>query len=240
MLVVGDSLTFHGPERGELLTDRRLYPQVIARELDATVAVVARLGWTSRDAWDALTKDPNVYSVLLPRAAAVVLAVGGADHLPVSLPTWVSESLRFVRPDPVRRAIRAVTRRAHGPVVRLTRARWRAVPQHVTDAYLTRCVEGIRFFRPGLPIVVLAPPPYDSPYHGGVTRLHRPAVAAARRWADRLGVRLVDVDPIVAPRLAAGRLNPDGMHWPWDVHEEVGTAIAAEIRRAWMSAGPIG
>ena len=68
LLVVADSLAFHGPERGELSTHPGLYGTVAAAALGTTVDLVARRGWTARDAWWALTKDPLVYSVLLPRA----------------------------------------------------------------------------------------------------------------------------------------------------------------------------
>lgn len=233
MLVIGDSLAFHGPRREEPLTEPRLYPQVLGRELDAAVDVVARLGWTSRDAWWALTKDPHVYSVLLPRAGAVVLAVGGGDSLPASLPRWAAESIPYLRPGWLRRRVRATYHRCHPHVARLSGGRFRVVPQKVTDRYLTRCVEGVRYVRPGLPVIALAPPPYDSPYHGGVTRLHAPALAAARTWARRVGVPLVEIDDIVGPRLAAGTMNPDGMHWSWEAHALVGAALAAGIRAAW-------
>src|SRR4051812_10845794 len=86
VLVVADSLAFYGPAKGELSTHPKLYPNVMAASLasEATVHadLVARTGWTARDAWWALTRDPHVYSVLLPRASAVVLAVGNMDYMP--------------------------------------------------------------------------------------------------------------------------------------------------------------
>src|SRR5262249_60618554 len=77
ILVLADSLAFHGPQRGELLTEPRLWPNVLAHELPAAVDVVARRGWTARDPWWALTRDPNLYSVPLPRADPGILAIGG-------------------------------------------------------------------------------------------------------------------------------------------------------------------
>lgn len=229
VLVVADSLAFHGPTSPELLTHPGLYPNVLARLLGAEADVVAGLGWTARDAWWALTKNPYVYSVLLPRADAVVIGVGGSDHLPASLPTYLKEGIAYLRPGPLRRAVRRTYHAAHPHVVRATGARMRVLPQRATDAYLTRCVQGLRHFRPGVPVVAMVPPPYDSRYHGGVTRLHAPAVAAARAWGARLDVPLVDADAIVTPYLVAGRLNPDGMHWPWEVHAEMAAAFAATI-----------
>jgi hypothetical protein len=237
LLVIGDSLTFHGPRSPELLTHPGLYPNVAGRLLGADVDVVARLGWTARDAWWALTKDPHVYSVLLPRAGAVVLGVGGSDQLPASLPGYLRDGIAYLRPGPLRRAARRAYHRAHPIVVRATGGRRRSLPQRVTDAYLSRCVAGIRYFRPGVPIVALVPPPYDAAYHAHVRRLHPPAAAAARAWGRREGVPMVPADAIVAPYLAAGALNPDGMHWSWAAHAEVGAAIADAVRAAgWTGA----
>src|SRR4051812_43190966 len=113
VLVIADSLAFHGPRQPELLTHSALYPNVLARELGAEVDVVARLGWTARDAWWALTRDPAVYSVLLPRADAVVLGVGGMDQLPASLPTYLREGISYLRPGWVRRPVRSAFHHIH-------------------------------------------------------------------------------------------------------------------------------
>jgi hypothetical protein len=237
ILVIGDSLAFHGPGAAELLTHPGLYPNVAARQLGAGVDVVARLGWTSRDAWWTLTKDPYVYSVLLPRADAVVIGVGSADALPASLPLYLRDGIGYLRPERLRRLARRAYHAAHPRVVRATGGR-RALPQRVTDGYLSRCVAGIRLFHPAALIVGLVPAPYDTAFHGHVTRLHPPAAAAARAWGAREGVPMVDVDRIVAPHLAAGSMNPDGMHWSWPVHAEVGAAIAGALLGAgWVGVG---
>lgn len=233
VLVVADSLAFHGPTSPELLTHPGLYPNVLGRRLGARVDVVARLGWTARDAWWALCKDPLVYSVFLPRADAVVLAVGAGDHLPASVPTYLRDGIAYLRPGGVRRTVRRLYHSAHPRVVRATGGRLRALPQRATDAYLTRCVQAVRHLRPGVPVVGIVPPPYDSAHHGHVTRLHAPAVRAAKAWGARTQVPLVDADAIVAPYLAAGRLNPDGMHWPWEAHRRVGEAFADAIAASW-------
>lgn len=232
MLLVADSLAFHGPAGPVLLTDARLYPNVLGRLLAASVDVIARAGLTSREAWWALTRDPVVYSVLLLRASAVVLGVGGADHMPASLPTYLVDGIAYLRPGTLRRAARRAYRALHPRVVRATDGRLRVLPQRATDAYLGRCVEAIRALRPGVPVVAVTPPPHSSKYHGHVTRGHPPAVAAARAWAARYGVPLVDLDAIVTPYLAAGRLNPDGMHWPWEAHADVAAGFAACLREA--------
>jgi hypothetical protein len=232
VLVFADSLAFHGPSQPELLTEPRLYPNVLAGLLGAKVDVVARLGMTARDAWWALTKDPAVYSVLLPRADAVVLAVGATDQLPASLPTYLRDGIAYLRPRRVRRLARAAYHRSHPVLVRVLGGRLRVLPQSATDAYLTRCVEGIRFYRPGLPIVGMIPPPYDAAAHGRVNRPHRDAVRAARAWSDQTGVPMVDADAIVAPYLTRRELNPDGMHWSWPVHAAIGKAFADALSSA--------
>lgn len=230
VLVVGDSTAFHGPERAELLTHPDLFPNVLARLLDTDVDVVARLGWTARDAWWALTRDPHLYSVLLPRADVVVLAVGGMDHLPTALPTYLRTGLDYVRPGTARRALKRAYHYANPYVTRLTQGRMRALPQRVTLHYLTRCVEAIRALKPEARIVGIVPPPFDSWYFGHVTRTHPPAVDAHRRWGERTNVPLADLHLVVAPHLAAGTLNPDGMHWSWAAHEDVAKAIAEVVR----------
>ena len=230
VLVIGDSTAFHGPRQPELLTEPRLFPNVLGGLLGAEVDVVARLGWTARDAWWALTRDPYVYSVLLPRADAVVLAVGGMDQLPASLPAYLRAGLDYVRPGPLRRNAKLLYHRANPYVVRATGGRLRALPQAVTLQYLTRCVTALRALRPDRPVVGIVPPPFDAPYYGHVTTTHAPAVAAHKEWGARAGVPLADLDAVVAPHLAAGTLNSDGMHWSWAVHAEVAAAIAAAVR----------
>ena len=118
LFVVADSLAFHGPERIEQPTDDRLYPMVCARELGAEVDLVAREGWTARDAWWALTKDPMAYGVYLPRADYVVIGVGGMDQLPASIPTWLRDSLPYVRPGGLRRRLRRAYRDLTPGVIR--------------------------------------------------------------------------------------------------------------------------
>lgn len=233
VLVLADSLAFHGPERAELLTEPRLYPNVLARALGARVDVVARMGWTARDAWWAMTRDPAVYSLLLPRAGAVVLAVGGMDYLPAVLPTYLREGIAYLRPAPVRRAVRWAYRHCQPAGARLTGGRWRTLPQRLTDGYLSRCVYGVRTLHPGVPVIGVLPPPHDASFYGRVTTGYRPAVAAARAWGEREGVVMIDLPSIVAPALASGCCNPDGMHWGWRVHADVGEAMAVAIRVAW-------
>lgn len=230
ILVVGDSLAFHGPTQGELLTHPGLFPNVLGRLLGAEVDFVGRLGWTARDAWWALTRDPYAYSVLLPRADVVVLALGGADELPAALPAYLRLGLDYLRPGPLRRRAKLAVHHATPYLVRATRGRLRTLPQHVTTHYLTRIVDSVRALHPGTQVVGIVPPPFDAEYFGHVTRTHPPAAAAHRAWGAAHGVPLADLAAVVAPHLAAGTMNPDGMHWSWAAHEDVAKALAEVIR----------
>lgn len=230
VLVVGDSLAFHGPTQRDLLTHPGLFPNVLGRLLGKDVDFVGRLGWTARDAWWALTRDPYAYSVLLPRADVVVLAVGGMDHLPAAVPTYLRHSLDHIRPGWLRRRAKLAFHHANPYLVRATGGRLRALPQRATLHYLTRVVDAVRSLHPETAIVGIVPPPFDAEYFGHVTSTHAPAVAAHRAWGDRMDVALADLDAVVAPHLAAGTLNPDGMHWSWAAHEDVAKALAEAIR----------
>lgn len=223
LLVIGDSLAFHGPERSERPSDPRLYPQVAGRRLGADVDLVARQGWTARDGWWALTKDPVVWGEYLPRADYLLIGVGGMDQLPSPVPTWLRESIPYIRRGDVRRAARRALLSATPPLVKAVGGPFRTLPQAATDRYLSRLVQGVRAMRPGLPIALLGPAPWTGPYYPS-TRAHGPALAAARHWARREGVAYVDIEPVIAPRL--GGCNPDGMHWSWEVHQLVGEAVA--------------
>lgn len=229
ILVLGDSTAFHGPTQAELLTHPGLFPNVLARLLDAQVDTVARLGWTAQDAWWAITRDPYVYSILLPNADVVVLAIGGMDHLPASLPRYLRAGLDYIRPGALRRRVKKAYHLANPYVVRATRGRMRALPQRVTLHYLDRIVDAIRAVHPETRIVGIVPPPFDAEYFGHVTRTHPPAVEAHRRWGERRQVPLADLHEVIQPHLDSGDLNPDGMHWSWSAHEDVAKAFAALI-----------
>jgi len=231
--VIADSLSYHGPLSAEPYTDARLYPQVMAAELgdDVSIDLLARLGYTARDAWWALTKDPRAWGEYVGRADALLIAVGGFDQLPAAIPSVLRESLAYVRPGSLRRRVRDVYVRAAPRVMSMTDGRLRQLPQKATDHYLTRCVEGVRVFRPNIPVVALGPAPFDSALYPA-QRAHAPAVLAGRGWAQNCGVTFVDLDPLVAPHLAAGRNNPDGLHWGWECHADVGRAAAQAFRAA--------
>jgi diglucosylglycerate octanoyltransferase len=230
VLVLADSLAFHGPKRSELLTEPRLWPNIMARELPCEVEVVARMGWTARDVWWALTRDPHVYSILLPRADAIVLAVGGMDYLPALVPTYLREGIPYLRPSWLRHGIRLAYRTAQPWGARAHNGRWRNLPQQLTDHYLSRSVAGIRYFHPSAVIAGMIPPPHDSAFYGHVTAGHPPAVAAARSWGAREDVPMLDTPALIGSELSGGHCNADGLHWSWPAHEAVGVAYADLLR----------
>lgn len=231
LLVIGDSLTYHGPAGPEPTTDPRLWPNQVADRLGTRVDLLARQGWTARDAWWAVTKDPVAWSVLVPRAAVLVLAVGGMDALPASIPTYLREGIAYVRPGTLRRRIRRVYRDAHPRVAALWGGRLRVLPQSATDHYLSRVVHGVRHYRPDLPVVALTPPPWRSADYPA-RREPSASVAAARAWAEREGVVLADVDAVVQAMHDRGEGNPDGLHWDWTTHAAVADIVTQAVHRA--------
>lgn len=229
LLVFADSLAFHGPEQLERPAHPGLYGNVAARALgnDVEVDLVARLGYTARDGWWALTKDPVVWGTYLPRADGVVLSLGQMDQLPAAIPTWLRDSIPYVRPGALRRRVRAAYLRAAPPVIRRSDGRMWQLPAVATSHYLGRMVTAIRHWRPQLPIVRLLPAPWDSAMYPS-QRPHARAVAEGRRWCERFDVAGVDLDPLVA----GGPRNADGLHWGWPTHERVGAATAKALLEA--------
>jgi diglucosylglycerate octanoyltransferase len=231
LLVIGDSLTYHGATGPEPTTDRRLWPNLVATQLRTSLDLLARQGWTARDAWWAITKDPVAWSVLVPRAGALVIAVGGMDALPASIPTYLREGIAYVRPRPLRRRVRRAYRVAHPHVAALWAGHLRVLPQAATDHYLTRVVRGVRHYRPDLPVVALTPPPWRSADYPG-RRQHPAAVAAARAWAARERVVLADIEAVVQTMHDRGEGNPDGLHWDWPTHRRVAEVVSRAVQTA--------
>jgi hypothetical protein len=230
-------LAYHGPAAYEVPSDPRLYPNVMAATLgpDVVAHLVARPGWTTRDAWWALTKDPQVWGELLPLVDALVLGVGGMDQLPAAIPTYLREGIPYVRPGGLRRLVRQTYLAAAPAIVRATNGPFRQLPQAATDRYLTRCVEAVRYWRPDLPIALLGPSPYRANLYPSAAP-HAKAVVSARRWAAANAVALIELDRHVLPSLRAGTGNPDGMHWAFEVHESIGRDLATTLRNAGFPA----
>ncbi len=151
------------------------------------------------------------------------------DQLPAAVPTYLRDGIPYLRPGVLRRRVRGAYRSLLPRVIRVTGGPFRQLPQAATDNYLSRIVNGVRLFRPGIPVALLGRSPHTGAGYPS-QRFHAPAVAAARRWAEREGVALVEPDPIVQPSLDAGTGNPDGLHWAWEVHTAIGEAVGCALR----------
>ncbi|MBB3039048.1 diglucosylglycerate octanoyltransferase [Hoyosella altamirensis] len=218
LLVLGDSLAFYGPKGGLPADDPRLWPNLVAEELGLRAHLCARVGWTTRDAWWALTQDPQVWSVI-PRARAVVIAVGGMDSLPSPLPTALREHIRYVRPPALRRVVRGAYRHVQSA---LSPVGWpMALPPRLTVSYLEEMRSALNAVRPDLPVFATLPALQHSKYYSysqpGQPRTSR-AVSA---WAAQHAVPLVDLAAATIAHLRAGEGNPDGIHWNFDAHRRV-------------------
>lgn len=233
LLVLGDSLSYYGPQGGLPADDPRIWPTLAAARLGLRAHLCARVGWTSRDAWWGLTQDPVVWAAI-PRAAAVVLAVGGMDSLPSPLPTALREQLRYLRPPALRRVARKAYQQAQ-PV--LSPLGWpMALPPRLTVRYLEDIRAALVAVRPGLPVVGVLPPVHHSPYYGYAHPGHGRTTRAVAAWGERAGVPLVDLPPLVGPHLRAGAGNPDGIHWGFAAHEAVAGEVADTVG-AYLAAG---
>ncbi|TQM09529.1 diglucosylglycerate octanoyltransferase [Pseudonocardia kunmingensis] len=240
LLVLGDSLAFHGPQRPEPADEPRLWPNVAAAALGGRAEIAAGTGWTARHAWHALTSDPRVWAVL-PSVEALVLGVGGMDTLPSPLPTALRELIPAVRPDPLRRVVRGAYLRAQPVLARTFAAALPgggpvALPPRLTVRYLQRCCDAVRAVRPGLPVVAVLPPPHRAACYSSVHPGRPAAERATRAWARSAGVALLDLPALVGAHVLGGHGNPDGMHWGWEAHAAVGAACAGLLRPGRASA----
>ncbi|MGA9871346.1 MAG: diglucosylglycerate octanoyltransferase [Rhodococcus sp. (in: high G+C Gram-positive bacteria)] len=229
LLVLADSLSYYGPEGGLPANDARIWPNLVAAELGWRVELVARIGWTSRDVWWALTQDPRVWAAI-PGAGAVVFGVGGMDSLPSPLPTALREQIRYVRPPILRRAVRAGYGWAQP---RLAHLGWPvALPPKLSVDYLEQCRAALNYVRPELPLIGTLPSVHNSDAYGRVHAGRPAAEKALRQWSSQAGVPLVDLAEAVRANVFSGNANPDGIHWGWDAHIAVAEAMLVELRAA--------
>lgn len=233
LVVLADSLSFHGPDGPVPLADPRLYPNRLASRLSAVggmdweVQVVARAGWCLRDVWLALQKDVHLQQQVVMGAGAVVLGVGSSDPLPVGLPRSVTAVVPFVRPAPLRRRLRRAIDRAHPHLVRATGGRLLYTPPDVYEHCWRKSIGGLRLFAPDAALCAILPAIHMGPYYAADNR-HRDRFATLTRdLARELDVPVVDLAPLCARWLS--KFNADGLHWPWEVHAEVAAAMAAAL-----------
>jgi hypothetical protein len=228
LLVFADSLSYYGPTGGLPADDPRIWPNIVASQLDWDVELIGRIGWTSRDVWWAATQDPRSWAAL-PKAGAVVFATGGMDSLPSVLPTALRELIRYVRPPWLRRWVRegyAWVQPRLSPVARA------ALPAHLTAYYLEETRGAIDFNRPGIPIVASLPGVHIAETYGKAHQGRAATVTAITEWAQRHDVPLVDHKAAVAEQVLTGRANPDGIHWNFEVHEAVAELVLKALDQA--------
>lgn len=235
LLVLGDSLSFHGPRTAHPADEPRLWPHVAAAALGGTADLHAGLGWTARHAWNAVRADPRVWASVMD-TDVLVLGVGGMDSLPSPLPTAVRELIPVLRPARVRARVREGYRAGHARAATVA-ARWAggwptALPASETVRHLELCRVAVTTLRPGAPVVLLLPAVHRSAFYGGVHRRRSGHVAAMRAWATEHGVATVDSAGLVGEHVLTGRGNADGIHWGWPAHRAVGEAVAEAVRAA--------
>ncbi|MGW5052267.1 diglucosylglycerate octanoyltransferase [Actinokineospora sp. NPDC004072] len=226
LLVFGDSLAFHGPDGPHPADDPRLWPNLAAAALGGSAELFAGLGWTARDAYWSLVGDPRVWPVL-PKASALVLGVGGMDTLPSPAPTYLREGIRYLHSDRVRRWVRSAYLASVPHLAKVSRRV--ALPPALSVRYLDRTLTAIRTLRPSMPAVAVLPSVHRSAGYAGVHHGRAPAVRALTAWASASGVPLLDLAEVVGEHVLSGQGNPDGIHWGWPAHEQVGKAFAELI-----------
>nr|WP_240771713.1 diglucosylglycerate octanoyltransferase [Nocardia sp. CS682] len=227
LLVIADSLSYFGPKGGLPADHPRIWPNLVGAELDWDVEVVGRIGWTCRDAYWALIGDPRVWAAV-PRAGAVVFAVGGMDSLPSPLPTALRELIRYVRPPALRRRVRATYTWLQPKLSKLGRPV--ALPPKVSVDYLEQSREALAHLRPDLPFVAVLPSVHNCDAYGRVHAGREPAVKALRAWSARTSVPLVDLGEAVRDNIFSGDANPDGIHWGWAGHTAVANAMVKTLQ----------
>ncbi|WP_433209126.1 diglucosylglycerate octanoyltransferase [Nocardia sp. CA-107356] len=227
LLVIADSLSYFGPKGGLPADHPRIWPNLVGTELDWDVELIGRIGWTCRDAYWALIGDPRVWAAV-PRAGAVVFAVGGMDTLPSPLPTALRELIRYVRPPALRRGVRATYNWLQPKLSKLGRPV--ALPPKVSVDYLEQSREALAQLRPDLPVVAVLPSVHNCAAYGRVHSGRERAVQALRAWSAKTSVPLVDLGEAVHDNIFSGAANPDGIHWGWDGHTAVANSMVKTLQ----------
>jgi hypothetical protein len=228
LLVFCDSLSYYGPTGGLPADDPRIWPNIVAAQLDWDLELVGRIGWTCRDVWWAATQDPRSWAAL-PRAGAVIFATSGMDSLPSPLPPALREMIRYVRPPILRRWARD----SYGWLQpRLSPAARSALPPKLTVEYLEMTRGAVDFNRPGIPIVASLPSVHIASSYGMAHQGRRGTVKAIVEWAERQNIPLVDLKEAVAEEVLSGRANPDGIHWNFPAHQAVADLMLKALAEA--------
>jgi len=227
MIVIADSLSYFGPKGGLPADHPRIWPNLVAAELDWDIELVGRIGWTSRDAYWALIGDPRIWAAV-PKASVVVFAVGGMDTLPSPLPTALRELIRYIRPPGLRRVVRNVYTWLQPKLSRLGRPV--ALPPRLSVDYLEQSRQALTQLRPDLPVIAVLPSVHNCDAYGRVHSGRPRAEKALRAWSAKTSVPLVDLAEAVRENIFSGEANPDGIHWGWDGHTAVANAMVKTLQ----------
>ncbi|WP_019204053.1 diglucosylglycerate octanoyltransferase [Tsukamurella sp. 1534] len=229
LLVLSDSLGFYGPEGALPATDPRIWPNLVAEELGLRCELFARVGWTTRDGWWCVSQDPRVWAAV-PDVRAAVLALGGMDSLPSPVPTALREQIRYLRPAALRARARdgyAVIQRVFSPVG------WpMALPPKVTAEYLGKTYDAIAALRPEAPVAVMGPAVHRTRAYAYAQPGWAATDAAMREWADGAGVPFVPVRDLCEWSFDLGINNIDGIHWSFEMHEQVARRVLRGLHAA--------
>lgn len=233
LVVVGDSTAFtddHGPV---LPGASHVYPEIVAAvlreglERDVVVSVLARPGDDTRAAARTLTKDRHAMFEVLMGADAVIVGIGSTDHAPNGVPPAIDALIPFIRPAALRRRARTTVRALNPVLTTITGSRITRTPAGEFARLFDLVLTQVRGLARGAAGVVLGPTSHRSSYYGPA----HPQLAAREllqfEIAARHGFPTVPCWPLVEP--SAGRLNPDGIHWPSEAHAAVGLALAAPL-----------
>ena len=112
------------------------------------------------------------------------------------------------------------------------------MPAALSVRYLDDTLNAIRALRPDLPAFAILPGTHRAASYGFVHTGYRPAADAIRQWGARRDVSLLDLAALTREHVFRGDGNPDGMHWGWEGHTEVGKAMAGLITPLLVKAGP--
>lgn len=233
VVVLGDSTAFTD-DRGPQLPDvPTLYPQVVRRKLEVRfgapveLSVLARPGNSVREVFRTLTKDRHVQFEVLAKADAVVVGVGSFDHAPAGVPAPIEAIVPYLRPAPLRRRVRRGLHRSYPWLVRVRGGRQPRTPRAEFERLYDALLLQVRGLARGAAGVVLGPTSQRAPHYARRDHPWRGGARLQAEIAARHGFPVVETWPLVLPHL--DRLNVDGIHWPAEVHAEVGVAVAERL-----------
>ncbi len=233
VVLIGDSTAFHGPDGRLRLDDPRLYQNVMVSEIRArlgrevSLSSYCRAGMTTREAWELISKDPAVQEFVLPSTDVVVFAAGSTDGLATALPTWLKDAIGHIPHTKLRRAVRRRYLENHRHFLRVLGGGFPTVPHSVTRDLWGRSIDALRWYSGGAHVVALTVQPSSGPHQGHIDPYSERVNAIVIEAATQKGVSYVDLHSICSGRFH--KFNPDGIHWDYATHAEVGTQLASLV-----------